>query len=112
MILKILIKLFALVQHYKNSFWIKNPHKAQQRTFNYLIQKAKKTEFGKDHNFDKISNHQDFVKNVPIRDYEKIKSYVEKVRKGEPNILWSGKPLYFSKTSGTTSGVKYIPISK
>ena len=112
MILKILIKLFALVQHYKNSFWIKNPHKAQQRTFNYLIQKAKKTEFGRDHNFDKISNHQDFVKNVPIRDYEKIKSYVEKVRKGEPNILWSGKPLYFSKTSGTTSGVKYIPISK
>ena len=112
MILKILIKLFALFQHYKNSFWIKNPHKAQQRTFNYLIQKAKKTEFGRDHNFDKISNHQDFVKNVPIRDYEKMKSYVEKVRKGEPNILWSGKPLYFSKTSGTTSGVKYIPISK
>ena len=112
MILKILIKLFALVQHYKNSSWIKNPHKAQQRTFNYLIQKAKKTEFGRDHNFDKISNHQDFVNNVPIRDYEKIKSYVEKVRKGEPNILWSGKPLYFSKTSGTTSGVKYIPISK
>ena len=68
--------------------------------------------FGKDHNFDKILNHEDFVKNVPIRDYEKIKLYIEKVRKGEPNILWTGKPLYFSKTSGTTSGVKYIPISK
>jgi len=112
MILKTVIKFFALIQHYKNSFWIKNPHKAQQKTLNYLIEKAKNTKFGIEHNFDKIFNHHDFTNYVPVRDYEKIKSYIEKVKNGEPNILWLGKPLYFSKTSGTTSGVKYIPISK
>ena len=76
MILKTLIKLFALIQHYKNTFWIKSPHKAQQKTFNYLIEKAKNTKFGIEHNFDKISNYQDFTNYVPVRDYEKIKSYI------------------------------------
>ena len=66
----------------------------------------------KDHDFISINNHEDFVNRVPIRDYEAIKPYVNKVVDGEENILWKGKPIYFAKTSGTTSGAKYIPITK
>jgi hypothetical protein len=71
-----------------------------------------KTEFGRDHNFATIKTHEDYVKQVPIRDYEGFKPYIEKVKEGKHNILWKGLPIYFAKTSGTTSGVKYIPITK
>jgi hypothetical protein len=70
------------------------------------------TKFGKDHDFISINTHKDFIKRVPIRDYEDLKPYIERVVAGEGNILWKGKPLYFAKTSGTTSGAKYIPITK
>ncbi len=86
--------------------------KVQQKVFNNLIKQAQNTVFGKDHNFDKINSYEDFKKQIPIRDYEALKPYVERVIAGEPDILWKGKPLYFSKTSGTTSGVKYIPLTK
>ena len=92
--------------------WAYNPHKTQQKIFKELIKKAKHTAFGKDHNFDKISNYRDFIKEIPIRDYEGIKTYIEKVVQGKKNILWPGKPIYFAKTSGTTSGEKHIPITK
>jgi GH3 auxin-responsive promoter len=84
----------------------------QQDTFNHLIKAAAKTEFGKEHGFENIKSHADFVKQVPIRDYEEFKPYIEKIKQGKHNILWKGQPIYFAKTSGTTSGVKYIPISK
>lgn len=77
-----------------------------------LIQKAALTEFGRDHHFGKITSHADFVEHVPIRDYEELKPYIEKVVAGSINILWPGKPIYFAKTSGTTSGAKYIPITQ
>jgi len=80
--------------------------------FNQLIRAAAKTEFGKEHGFEDIKSHADFVKQVPIRDYEEFKPYIEKIKQGKHNILWKGQPIYFAKTSGTTSGVKYIPISK
>ena len=76
------------------------------------INSARETEFGADHHFDKIKTVHDFKKRVPIRDYEDLKPYIDKVRMGEKNILWKGKPLYFAKTSGTTSGAKYIPLTK
>src|SRR5205085_479927 len=69
-------------------------------------------QFGKDHSFAKITSYEDFKQAVPIRDYEQLKDYIEKVKEGQPDILWKGKPIYFAKTSGTTSGVKYIPITK
>ncbi|TXE12986.1 GH3 auxin-responsive promoter family protein [Seonamhaeicola algicola] len=98
---------------YKNiQKWAKNPEKTQQTVFQNLITQAANTQFGKDHDFAGIKSHADFVKRVPIRDYEALKPYVDKVVKGEENILWKGKPLYFAKTSGTTSGAKYIPITK
>jgi hypothetical protein len=84
----------------------------QQAVFEQLIKVGTKTEFGKDHTFDTIKTHEDFVKQVPIRDYEAFKPYIEKIKEGKHNILWKGQPIYLAKTSGTTSGVKYIPITK
>ncbi len=89
-----------------------NAIKDQSQIFYYLITKAKETKFGKDHQFTQIENIRDYQQRVPIRDYEQIKNYIEEVKHGGRDILWPGKPLYFAKTSGTTSGVKYIPISK
>lgn len=84
----------------------------QQSIFTNLLKGAAKTEFGKQHNFASIKTYEDFIKQVPIRDYEDFKPYIEKIKEGKQNILWKGLPIYFAKTSGTTSGVKYIPISK
>ena len=84
----------------------------QFKIFKNLIEIGTNTLFGKDHNFRGIKTYADFTKNVPLRDYEQLKPYVERIKHGEANILWRGKPAYFAKTSGTTSGVKYIPISK
>ncbi len=89
-----------------------NAVKVQRKVFKMLIAQASKTTFGKDHNFENIKTYEDFKKQVPVRDYEALKPYVEKVVAGESDVLWKGKPLYFAKTSGTTSGVKYIPLTK
>ncbi len=89
-----------------------NAATCQDKIFRQLISSAAHTDFGKDHRFGFIKTFDDFVKHVPVRDYEEFKPYIEKIKKGESNILWPGKPLYLSKTSGTTSGIKYIPISK
>ena len=96
----------------KNSKWKKNAVKVQNRLLSSLINQAKNTKFGKDHNFSEISNYSDLKKNIPVRDYEELKIYVQQIIEGEKDVLWPGKPLYFCKTSGTTSGTKYIPISK
>lgn len=92
--------------------WKSNALKAQQETLQYLLKTATNTAFGKDHQFASIKNYQDFKANIPIRDYEELRFYIDRVVAGESDILWKGKPLYFAKTSGTTSGVKYIPLSK
>ena len=84
----------------------------QQNWFNQIIGSAQNTSFGKDHHFSEIDTYEAFKKNVPIRDYEGLKPYIDKMVAGGYDILWPGRPLYFAKTSGTTSGVKYIPISK
>ncbi len=105
-------KIFAGYIHNKNQQWIENPVAAQQKVFKDLIQSAKETQFGKDHHFENIKTTQDFARQVPIRDYEALKSYIDRVVAGEENILWNGKPIYFAKTSGTTSGAKYIPLTK
>lgn len=104
-------KLFAKRIHAKTQKWITNPVETQQKVFESLLREAAQTEFGKDHDFSNIKTHADFAKKVPVRDYEGLKSYVDRVVKGEANVLWKGKPLYFAKTSGTTSGAKYIPLT-
>ncbi len=105
-------KIFAKKIYDKTQTWANNPIVTQQKVFENLIRQAKNTQFGIDHHFDQIKTFEDFTKNVPVRDYEGLKLYVDKVVKGEENILWKGKPLYFAKTSGTTSGAKYIPLTK
>ncbi|MFM9911208.1 MAG: GH3 auxin-responsive promoter family protein [Chitinophagaceae bacterium] len=84
----------------------------QEKIFRELLKTGKTTDFGKDHRLNEVSRHEEYIQAVPIRDYEQIKPYIEKIKEGKHNVLWKGKPLYFAKTSGTTSGVKYIPISK
>jgi hypothetical protein len=105
-------KIFAHYIYRKTQRWANNPVLTQQQVFDQLIQKAKNTQFGQDHNFEAIRTFEDFAKQVPIRDYEGLRTYVDRIVHGEENILWPGKPLYFAKTSGTTSGAKYIPLTK
>ncbi len=105
-------KLFAKNIAKKTAKWVNDPIDTQNRVFSELIQTAEKTRFGKDHTFDNIHTHADFVAKVPVRDYEQLKPYIEQVVEGNDNILWPGKPIYFAKTSGTTSGAKYIPITE
>ena len=105
-------KLFAKRIYNQTQKWVKNPIETQQKVFNDLIFNAQNTQFGIDHNFSTIKTYEDFSKAIPVRDYEALKHYIDRVVKGEENILWKGKPLYFAKTSGTTSGAKYIPLTK
>ena len=92
--------------------WSNSPIKTQEKVLRSLLDKAKNTDFGKDHGFLDIQNYDDFKKAVPVRDYEGLKHYIERIREGELDVLWKGKPLYFAKTSGTTSGAKFIPLTK
>ncbi|MDA8957192.1 GH3 auxin-responsive promoter family protein [bacterium] len=103
---------FAKIATRKVFKWAEKPHKTQEKVFKHLLSKGGKTAFGKDHNFDTITNYEDFKKEVSVTDYEGLKTYVDRVVAGESDVLWTGKPLYFAKTSGTTSGAKYIPITK
>ena len=105
-------KVYAKIEIIRIQKWARKPVETQQKVFEKLISDAKNTAFGKDHEFEKIKSFQDFAERVPIRDYEELKSYVERVVSGEKNVLWPDKPLYFAKTSGTTSGAKYIPLTK
>lgn len=105
-------RLFAKKIARQTSKWANTPFQTQEKVFNSLIETAQNTQFGKDHDFKEIKTHQDFVQRVPIRDYEELKGYIQQIIDGGSNILWPQKPIYFAKTSGTTSGAKYIPITK
>ncbi len=84
----------------------------QETILKQLIKVGKGTVFGKDHHLEAVASYEEYHQAVPIRDYELLKPYIQQVKEGKENILWKGKPIYFAKTSGTTSGVKYIPITK
>jgi hypothetical protein len=91
--------------------WSETPIESQESILRELVHKAGNTAFGVDHKFNEVQNYEDFKQRVPIRDYEELRPYVDRVVKGEADILWPGRPAYFAKTSGTTSGVKYIPLT-
>jgi phenylacetate-coenzyme A ligase PaaK-like adenylate-forming protein len=103
---------FAKFATKRVSKWSNKPHKTQDKVFKKLISKAKNTAFGKDHDFKNIVSYNDFKDRVKVTDYEGLRAYVDRIVAGESDVLWIGKPLYFAKTSGTTSGAKYIPITK
>lgn len=107
-----LAKPFALFINSKIKKGMKTALEDQEAIFQNIVKRALNTEFGKEHHFDMIHSYGDFKAAVPIRDYEGIKSYIEKIKEGTENVLWPGKPIYLAKTSGTTSGIKYIPITK
>jgi hypothetical protein len=107
-----LSKPFAAIVNRSLNKLRKNAVKLQQKTFEYLISRGKDTSFGNDHQFGQIKSYEDFKKNVPIADYEDLRPYIDRITLGEENVLWPGKPAYLAKTSGTTLGVKYIPITK
>lgn len=83
----------------------------QEAIMQQIVAKAKHTAYGTDHDFADISTYEDFKARVPIQDYEQLKPYFDRVVHGEADVLWPGKPKYLAKTSGTTSGTKYIPIT-
>jgi hypothetical protein len=105
-------KVYAKYVVWKTKKWAAYPNKTQDKVFKKLLAKGKKTRFGKEHSFGKIINHKDFSKQVPVRDYEGLKKYIKLITDGEKDVLWPGSPIYFAKTSGTTSGEKLIPITK
>lgn len=107
-----LIKPFAKLIARRIRTWAAAPIAAQEKVFNDLISVGKQTAFGRDHKFSEIKTYEDFKQRVPIRDYEEFRSYIDRIIAGEENVLWRGLPMYFAKTSGTTSGVKYIPLTK
>ncbi|XQP83988.1 MAG: GH3 auxin-responsive promoter family protein [Candidatus Pollutiaquabacter aromativorans] len=92
--------------------WSRHPRRAQQRIFDELVRNGRMTAFGQDHAFDTIRTYAHFSKQVPVRDYEALRPWLDRVKAAEDNVLWPGKPLYLAKTSGTTSGAKYIPITR
>ncbi|MCI5054742.1 MAG: GH3 auxin-responsive promoter family protein [Flavobacteriales bacterium] len=107
-----LSKPFAKMVHLNTKNWSSKPFQTQEKVMRELIRGGMNTAFGKDHGFKSIKSYSDFKKNIPIRDYEQIKPYIQRVIDGESDVLWKGRPIYFCKTSGTTSGAKYIPITK
>jgi hypothetical protein len=107
-----LIRPFAKIIARQIDRWAADAVGAQHTVFKQLVEGGKQIAFGKDHHFEGIADYAAFKAQVPLRDYEGIKPYIERIKSGESDVLWRGKPLYFAKTSGTTSGVKYIPLTR
>ncbi len=106
------IALLWAKKHVRKAEFKTNAEQNQEKLLFSLVNTAKKTLFGREHDFENIRSVKDFQGKVPISDYEDLKPYIERVKRGQANILWTDVPEYFAKTSGTTSGSKYIPISK
>ncbi len=107
-----LAKPFASYIHAKIRKGMSSSLSDQDDILKALLKVGKATVFGTDHKLQEVDNYTGFTQSVPIRDYEGFKPYIEKIKEGKHNVLWKGKPIYFAKTSGTTSGVKYIPITQ
>jgi hypothetical protein len=108
----LLARPFANYIHNKTKKGMLTAVEDQDAILKSLLKTGKNTDFGRDHQLSAVSNHQEFVQAVPLRDYEQFKPYIASIKEGKQNVLWKGKPIYLAKTSGTTSGVKYIPITK
>jgi len=105
-------KVLARLNEKKMAKWRDNPIQAQENVLAKLIAQGKNTQFGRDHKFESIHKHLDFKNAVPVRSYEDYSDYLPDLIAGKNDVFWPGKPLYFAKTSGTTSGAKYIPLTK
>ncbi len=110
-ILTSLTRVAAYLIRFRFRKWTKKTVELQEKTFRQLVKKGRKTAFGKDHDFENIVDYESFKKRVPIRDYEGIKPYIDRIWEGEKDVLWKGLPKYFALSSGTTSGTKRIPVT-
>jgi len=108
----LLSRPFARIIVDQQNKWSSDPEGSQQKILQSLLKEGSKTVFGLNHKLSQVTNHNDFKQSVPVRDYEGLKRYFDELVQGKADVLWPGKPLYFAKTSGTTSGTKYIPITK
>jgi hypothetical protein len=84
----------------------------QENILKNLVKTGRTTEFGRDSRLEQVNSYEEYREAVAIRDYEQLKPWIEKIKQGKHNVLWKGRPIYFAKTSGTTSGTKYIPITR
>ncbi len=109
---KWLAKPLAKKARKRIDLWANNPVETQNKVMRYLIDESVNTRFGKDHNFKSIDSYSQFKRQIPVTDYEGLRPYVDLILEGESDVLWKGKPIYLAKTSGTTSGAKYIPLTK
>lgn len=91
--------------------WTNRPVETQEAIFGYLMGKLAQTLYGKEHSISAHDKLSDFRAKIPVRDYEGHRPWIDRMVAGEKDVLWPGRPIYLSKTSGTTSGVKYIPIT-
>lgn len=111
-IIRSVVRALAVRVNKQIEFMAQHPQKFQDAIFTNIINKGKQTKFGKEHNFKSIKTYEDFKRAVPIQVYEDYKHYIDEIIAGESDVLWPGKPKYILGTSGTTSGVKYLPLSK
>lgn len=107
-----LIRPYAKYVSRKIEKMARNAVSDQERIRQEIVKNAEDTVFGRDHGFSSIHTHEDFARQIPLRDYEEGRIYFDRVIDGESDILWPGRPIYFAKTAGTTSGSKFIPITK
>ena len=107
-----LIKPFANAVARQVDSWKMTAVADQEFIRQNLVKSAKNTLFGKENNFVAIKSAATFSSIIPLTDYELIRPYIEKIKSGDSDVLWPGQPKYFAKTSGTTSGAKYIPLTK
>lgn len=104
-------KLF-LARQKKLEQHINGAETLQHNVLNHLIEKGRYTEYGRKHLFSSIKNYDDFTRNVPVNTYEELKADIDRMRHGEPDVLWPGTVKWFAKSSGTTNDKsKFIPIS-
>lgn len=107
-----LAKPYASIVHSRIKKEMATAIEDQRRILQEQLKVGRKTQFGNDHKLVDVINHKEYTEAVPVRDYEALSSYIELIKQGQQNVLWKGKPMYLAKTSGTTSGAKYIPITK
>ncbi len=107
-----LITWFNASRMHQIDFLKKHPEEVQRETLVKLLKAAANTEFGKKHDFRSIDSENGFKSRMPLVTYDDIKPYIERLRKGEENVLWPGDIRWFAKSSGTTSDKsKFIPVS-
>jgi hypothetical protein len=111
-LLDALLSSFIKTKYKRVAGMVANPIECQHQLMLDFVSAAQHTAFGKDHSFNTIKTYEDFKQRVPLRNYEQLRPYIDRIKSGEKDVLWKGRPAFFGKTSGTTSNTKYIPVTE